>query len=181
MRQSRIAVPVAVVALLAVLGASMPAHARDDHRSKRSFKAELQGFEETPAVFSTGSGEFNARFSKDETSIDYELSWEDLEGATVLFAHIHLGQTSVAGGVMAFLCGGGGKPACGAPSSGTVTGTITAADVIGPSTQGVSAGEFAEFIRALRASAAYGNVHTAAFPGGEIRGQVTFRDRHDDD
>ena len=172
MRQSRIAVPVAVVALLAVLGASMPAHARDDHRSKRSFKAELQGFEETPAVFSTGSGEFNARFSKDETSIDYELSWEDLEGATVLFAHIHLGQTSVAGGVMAFLCGGGGKPACGAPSSGTVTGTITAADIVGPAGQGVAPGEFAELLTSMRAGVTYANVHTDKHPGGEIRGQI---------
>jgi CHRD domain len=63
---------------------------------------------------------------------------------------------------------------------GTVSGVLTAPDVIGPALQGVPAGEFAEFIRALRASAAYGNVHTAAFPGGEIRGQVTFRDRHDD-
>jgi CHRD domain len=38
-----------------------------------------------------------------------------------------------------------------------------------------------EFIRALRAKAAYGHVHTTAFPGGEIRGQVTFGDHHHDD
>jgi hypothetical protein len=172
MRQLRIAA--AVVALLAMLGASMPAHARDGHhsKSKRSFKADLQGFEETPAVFSTGSGEFEAQVSKDETSVDYELSWEDLEGATVLFAHIHLGQTSVAGGVMAFLCGGGGKPACGAPSSGKITGTITAADIVGPSGQGVAPGEYAEFLASIRSGVTYANIHTDKHPGGEIRGQI---------
>src|SRR5207247_9828781 len=142
MKQSGIVVLVAAVALIVILGASIPAQARDGRPAKRSFKAELHGFEETPAVFSTGSGEFSARVSKDETSIDYELNWEALEGATVLFAHIHLGQTSVSGGVMAFLCGGGGKPPCPGPSSGSVTGTITAADVIGPSGQGIATAEF---------------------------------------
>jgi hypothetical protein len=38
----------------------------------------------------------------------------------------------------------------------------------------VTAGEFAEFVASLRAEAAYGNLHTDAFAGGEIRGQVTF-------
>ena len=31
-----------------------------------------------------------------------------------------------------------------------------------------------EFVQALRAEAAYVNVHTGAFGAGEIRGQVTF-------
>jgi hypothetical protein len=48
------------------------------------------------------------------------------------------------------------------------------ANVIGPTGQGVSPGEFAEFVQALRAEAAYGNVHTTRFPAGEIRAQVTF-------
>ena len=81
---------------------------------------------------------------------------------------------------MAFLCGGGGKPACPTPS-GTVTGTITAADIIGPAAQGIGPGEFAEALRATRAGAAYVNVHTTVFPGGEIRGQISGRDHGDDD
>lgn len=40
--------------------------------------------------------------------------------------------------------------------------------------QFVTAGEFAEFVAALRAEAAYGNLHTDQSPGGEIRGQVVF-------
>jgi len=34
------------------------------------------------------------------------------------------------------------------------------------------AGEFDEFIAAMRAGVTYANVHTSQFPGGEIRGQI---------
>ena len=50
---------------------------------------------------------------------------------------------------MFFLCGGGGQPACPA-SPATVTGTVTAANVIGPAGQGVAPGEFQEAIDAMR-------------------------------
>jgi CHRD domain len=77
---------------------------------------------------------------------------------------------------MVFLCtnlgnGTPGTPLCPA-GGGTVEGTFTAEDVIGPAGQGVDAGEFEEAIRAMRAGAAYVNVHTEKYPGGEIRGQI---------
>lgn len=132
-------------------------------------KAELDGFQEVPAISSTGSGEFRLEISEDDSTIEFELSYSGLE-ATVLFAHIHLGQPGVNGGVSVFLCGGGGRPAC--PQSGTVTGTIIATDVIGPSGQGIAAGELAELLRAIRERVTYANVHTTKHPGGEIRGQI---------
>jgi len=148
--------------------------------------ADLNGFGENPTLSSPAFGNLDVKISKDGGSLEYALTYDGLP-TSVLFAHIHLGRPAINGGVMVFLCTNSPAPP-GPPVpppcpqvGGTVSGVLTAADVIGPSTQGVSAGEFAEFIRALRASAAYGNVHTAAFPGGEIRGQVTFRDRHDDD
>ena len=53
--------------------------------------------------------------------------------------------------------------------------SITAANVVGPvapnNSQGLAAGEFDELVRALRAGIAYANIHTATYPGGEIRGQ----------
>ena len=89
--------------------------------------------------------------------------------------HIHLAQRHVPGVVVAFLCGGGGKPPCPSPG-GTVSGTITAADIVGPAEQGIAPGEFGEVVRALRAGATYVNVHSELFPAGEIRGQIRRAD-----
>ena len=160
MKHRRISEVVGAVSLLTMLSA--PALA--------GHKASLDGFNEVPAISTTGEGKFKAQISNDETTIEYELSYSGLEGGATLAAHIHLGQSDVNGGVMAFLCGGGGKPAC--PASGTVTGTIVAADIIGPAGQGIAVGELDEVIEAIRAGKAYANVHTATYPGGEIRGQL---------
>jgi hypothetical protein len=131
---------------------------------------ELIGYHEGATnVSSTAIGEFAATIDDESQTIEYTLTYEGLE-APVLFAHIHLGNRYVAGGVSAFLCGGGTKPAC--PQAGTVTGTVTAADVIGPTAQGIEPGRMDELIRAIRAGATYVNVHTTKFPGGEIRAQI---------
>lgn len=167
-KHSRITVLVATVAVLAIFGIAGTAL---PDRGGRMMKADLSGFEEVPAVSTTGTGELRARISDDGDSIDYTLSYENLEGTTTSAAHIHLGQRGVNGGVIAFLCGGGGKPAC-PPVSGSVSGTITAADVIGPAGQGIAAGEFDEAIAAVRHGVTYVNVHTDKHPGGEIRGQI---------
>jgi hypothetical protein len=44
--------------------------------------------------------------------------------------------------------------------------------------QNVTAGDFDALQDALDSDTAYGNIHTVAFPAGEIRGQVR---RNDDD
>ena len=132
------------------------------------FKASLNGYLETPSVSTAATGSFHLKIHS--TWMEYSLSYKNLTGPAAV-AHIHFGRPDVAGGVAVFLCGGGGKPAC--PASGTVTGTIVAADVIGPAGQGITAGEFAEVVRAIRHGATYANVHTALFGGGEIRGNIT--------
>jgi len=159
-------VPVALLALAALVAA--PTFADEG----RSFKAALTGYEEVPSISTIASGEFRAQLSADGTTLSYELTYGNIQNAGQ--AHIHLGQIGVAGGVSAFLCGPAGasdKPPCPA-TGGTVTGTIDAADVIGPTGQGISAGEFAELLAAMRAGFTYANVHTTMFPGGEIRGQI---------
>jgi CHRD domain len=137
-----------------------------------TFKASLTGYEEVPTLSSPATGSFEAKVDQTETGpvIEYELSYSGFEN-DVLFAHIHLGQAATNGGVIAFLCGGGDKPACPDPG-GTVTGTIDAADVIGPAGQGIAATEIQEAIDAMIAGVVYANVHTNVFPGGEIRGQI---------
>ncbi len=138
--------------------------------------ANLRGFEETPQTLSTAaSGEFHAKILKN-SAIEYELSFFDLEG-TVTQAHIHFGRRGLSGGISVWLCGTAsnpgpaGTPACPTPG-GTVTGTVTAANVIGPAGQGIAAGQLAEIINAIRAGAAYANVHSTLYTGGEIRGQI---------
>jgi hypothetical protein len=121
-------------------------------------------------VSSTGRGEWTARIRGD--SVEWELSYEGLEGTTTTASHIHLGQKDVNGGVSVFFCGAPAPAAACTATSGHFSGTFTAADVIGPTAQGIAPGEFAELIRAIRAGKTYANVHTNKHPGGEIRGQV---------
>ena len=144
--------------------------ARGDGNVHR-FHAILVGVNETPAIFAPGHAVFNAVISGDDSSIDFTLTFEDLTGPPAA-AHVHFGQRNVAGGVSYFLCGGGGKPACPASTSGSISGTVTAADVLGPTAQGIAAGDLAAIIQMMRAGLTYANMHTAAHPGGEIRGQL---------
>jgi hypothetical protein len=59
------------------------------------------------------------------------------------------------------------------PQSGTITGTITADNVVATGgAQQITAGEFAEFLAALKKELAYANVHTNLSGTGEIRGQI---------
>jgi CHRD domain-containing protein len=153
------------LSLLLALGVSGPARAQES--SSDEVTARLTGFQETPSISTPARGTFKARIGRDR--VDFELRYDDLQ-APVTVAHIHFAQRHVAGGISAFLCGGGGKLAC--PQSGTVTGSIVAADVLGPEAQGIAPGEFQELVRAIRAGATYANVHSRQFPAGEIRGQI---------
>ena len=138
-------------------------------------REHLTGYEETPQTLSTtGFGDFQAKVRDHE--IRYRLTYGGLEG-DITQAHIHLGAEATSGGVSAFLCRTtqttpAGTPDCVAGRSGTVTGTIEPADVIGPAGQGIGPGEYAELLRAIRAGATYANVHSSLYPTGEIRAQL---------
>jgi hypothetical protein len=162
-------------AILALAAVALPSNAFDG-RGRDRIEARLKSFQEVPAVSSVASGRFKATLDAASGSIAYELSYSGLEG-TVTMSHIHLGQHGVNGGIMVWLCQTATNvdptalsPSC--PQSGTVSGVIQAANVVGPSGQGVAAQEFAEMVAALRAGVAYVNVHSSKFPAGEIRGQL---------
>jgi hypothetical protein len=164
------------IASVALLSMSAAAVAHDD------LEARLKPFSEVPAVSSTASGRFKADIDDRTNSIAYQLSYSGLQGE-VRQAHIHLGQKGVNGAVMVFLCQTtfnpdptGLAPTC--PQSGTVTGTIRAANIVatvppaGAAGQGIEANEIGEVIAAIRGGVAYVNVHSTRFPGGEVRGQL---------
>jgi len=156
----------------------------------RQFREFLNGINEATAVVSTtGSGTFRATISKDETEINYVLTFKDLEG-DVRQAHIHIGHPQNQGGIVLWLCDSeanpsptANTPACNEDDplnnrAGRVSGTLTAADVqnlpangiAGPTT--TTAGEFAEVIALIRAGRTYANVHSVKFGSGEIRSQI---------
>lgn len=144
--------------------------------------AHMVGLGEVPPTNSKGAADFTGTISADGTMITYNLTWSGLT-TLPLFSHIHFGPTKVNGGVMVFLCGGGGKPACTQATSGMASGTITAADIVGPAAQGIPPapnGSFADVVRAIRTHNAYSNLHTTMFPAGEIRGEVAVHSDGDD-
>ena len=142
-----------------------------------SFAAHGRSFQEVPAISSSAMVEFSGSVDETNTTLTYTLNYSGFRG-NVTQSHIHFGQMGVNGGIVIFLCsnlGNGpvGTQAC--PASGTITGTVTAANVgAGAMAQGIPAGAFNRITQAIRQGVAYVNVHTDLFPGGEARGQLAF-------
>jgi hypothetical protein len=165
-------------ALIAAAGATAASPDGDHRRGDRRLKADLRGFNEVLTVSTPARGSFHAVLSNDEAEIKYSLQYTALQG-TVTQAHIHFGDHHMNGGISVWLCGTAalpgptGTPTCGVPGDGPeATGTLTAAQVVGPAGQGIAAGEFAELVRAIKSGVTYVNVHSTVFPGGEIRGEI---------
>ena len=142
----------------------------------------LSGFEEVPVVLTDATGQFRANIASDETAIQYELSYEGFVNVTQ--AHIHVAQPSVNGNIVLFLCSNlttpappPGTQACPAPPA-TISGLLTAADVLAVPSQDVAAGELAVVIAAIRSGVAYVNVHSQTSPSGMIRGQFSGGGHH---
>ena len=178
MKHAGVVVLVTAMAVIGNPGVRTMAEDRDD--SARTLRASLKGIEESPSVSSTGHGTFRGTISQDGTSLSYVLTYEDLEG-DVQQSHIHLGQRGVSGGIAVFLCtnlgnGPAGTPACPGTRAGTVSGTVTGDQIVGPTGQGLAPGEFAELLGAIDRKVTYANVHSTKHPGGEIRGQVEDED-----
>jgi hypothetical protein len=168
----------AVLACALFLGAT-PARAE-------RFSAELVGFEEVPnAILSEGKGTLTLNLDRRAQTLTFTLEFSGLS-APVTQSHIHFGKRHVAGSIFVFFCTNLTPPAavptpqpCPA-SGGTVTGTITAANLLGIAAQGFPAANFDALVEALDSDTAYANVHTTTFPAGEIRGQVRHGRGHRD-
>jgi hypothetical protein len=114
-----------------------------------NYTAHLSGHAEIPKNDSKGKGKLEATFDTESKVFTYTLTFDDLSGPAAA-AHIHgPAKRKQSAGVVAPL--GDKNPT--SPISGSVTLTDDQAKM-------------------LRADKLYVNVHTAASPGGEIRGQI---------
>ena len=121
--------------------------------------ASLNGAQEVPPVATAATGQGWVVISTDLTTITYYVSYSGLSGAAAA-AHIHTGAVGVNGGIILPLVVG--------PSP--MTGILTASNF----TASGSVTDFAGAVAAIAAGTTYINIHTAANPGGEIRGQLAF-------
>jgi hypothetical protein len=117
--------------------------------SAEKFKATLDGKTEVPPNASTGTGTADIDYDAATKKLTWKLSYSGLSGPATA-AHFHgPAEPGKNAGVAVAIPNAGTSPAEG---SATLT-DAQAAD--------------------LEAGKLYVNVHTAANPGGEIRGQVT--------
>ena len=112
------------------------------------FTASLNGKSEVPATTSTGSGDLLATLDTSTKTLSYTLTFSGLTGPATA-AHFH--------GPAAPGANAGVAVAIGKAPTSPVTGKAT---LTAPQIADLEAGKW------------YVNVHTAANPGGEIRGQV---------
>lgn len=113
------------------------------------YNAKLSGQREIPKTDSKGTGHMAATYDTATKALNYTLTFDGLSGPATA-AHLHGPATRTqSAGVMAPL--GDKNPT--SPATGTVTLSEDQA-------------------KALQSGKVYVNVHTAANPGGEIRGQL---------
>ena len=143
----------------------------------RRYSATLVPGQENPALATPGVGTVVLDIDEQGQEIRYALTFNDLAGVTQ--AHIHFEKPGLNGSIMLWLCktatNQGPTPAttpdCPAPG-GAVSGTLTAADVRPITAVGLNGGDFENAVAQIRNGLTYANVHTTAFPGGQIRGQI---------
>jgi hypothetical protein len=125
------------------------------------FEADLDPGQETPAVESDGEGEAEFKLRRDK--VRFHVEWEDLTSGAVA-GHIHCAPTGSPGPVGVTLLSepkgtdGKVKGWFDGPDAGNDCGWTSLDDVI----------------VAMATGNAYVNIHTATFPGGEIRGQIAI-------
>lgn len=116
-----------------------------------AFTTQLRSANEVPPVASGASGKVDAVLNKDTHLLRWQLSYEGLSGPAT-GGHFH-GPAPV--GVNAGVA---------LPFTGPITSPMSGQATLTPAQ-----------VADLMAGKWYANIHTAKFPGGEIRGQMTAR------
>ena len=135
----------AAVVLVAGCGMMQPAS------NQVAFTTQLRGANEVPPAATNATGQVDAVLNKDTNLLQWKMTYDGLSGPATA-GHFH-GPAMVganAGVVSPF----------NNPISSPMTGQTS-----------LTAAQAAD----LMAGKWYANIHTAKFPGGEIRGQMTLR------
>jgi hypothetical protein len=134
------------------------------HAATVTFAVNLLSSNEVPPTSSTGSGTGTFTFDTVAQDITFTINYSGLT-SNAMMGHIHAGAVGVNGPIiLPFSPGPTG-------TSGTLAGMLTAANLINQATSGIST--FTDIYNAALAGDLYTNIHTANFPAGEIRGQLT--------
>lgn len=136
--------------LLFFLIATIPAITQTNTNNRLLFVANLDGDQEAPAVATNARGVATFLFSDDRTAISIHGVFTGLSGP-ITGCHVHSGVEGVSGPVYTNF-------------SGNITGNRLRADIVVPD----------GFLSKALKNEMYLNVHTAAHPGGEIRGQLVL-------
>lgn len=163
MKRLTLSTILAVLVLLATVGAAVAA--------VQNYRAHLSGRFEIPAVVDTqAEGQAIFQLSKDGNTLQYKLNVANIENVTQ--AHIHLNPTSGTGNGPILVWLYPSAPPLqlipGRTDGQLAEGEITAANLRGP----LAGKTLADLIALIEADNTYVNVHTTAFPGGEIHGPV---------
>lgn len=146
-----------VAASAALLAASARPAAAQQLEGPYTYTVDMKSSMAAPPIAGNASG--HAKMTLDGHMLRYTVSVKDLSGPATM-AHIHVGQIGVSGPpVYTFEIK---KVASGNLAQGTIDLSMHPA-------KGIS-GDSLKVL--LNNGSAYINVHTAAHPGGEIRGQI---------
>ncbi len=127
-------------------------------------RASLDGNQEVPPVVTGGSGTAMLDVNGGQRQIVVTLSNSGLTGPPMA-AHLHVGASGIEGPIIFNLAT--------TSYASPLTVILTSIHVVPQPAQGINT--FDDAINALLSGNAYVNVHTTAYPDGEIRGQVTPR------
>ncbi len=161
-----------VMAIFAVNFGTARAVGTEDERATINYRAELSGANEVPPNPSESVGRTGMRWAVNADFLKYDLQFKN-EIANVTQAHIHVGAVGTNGPVVAFLFGL--SPPTTLDHASLASGFVRPENLVGP-----LAGNWAGFVAALQAGNLYVNVHTTAYPGGEVRGQIVPAPGHRD-
>ena len=126
------------------------------------FAADMRGSNETPPNSSTATGSALVTIDTANNTLTFEIATKGIANPTL--AHIHPGAAGVAGAPLITFA-----TSSAAFTNGRTSGTISIATL--------DAGQLNSLL--TNPSAFYVNVHSSAFGGGEIRGQLVAANEYD--